>query len=329
MPTDCRIRIGACARRAGSEAYAELVGRGRVHRRFYTDPAVFAEERARIFRRVWLWLGHESQLRQPGRLLHRAPGGRARHRRAPHRRRDPCLSQPLHASRRRGLPGELGQRAQLRLPVPRLDLPHRRRARLGAARAGLRRRTSSAAWTRCAWSRWRASRATADFMFGSHAAQGDDLHDLPRAGGARRLRQPGRSRARRRNRAGRRQDGAALPRQLEAAARELDRPPAPAHPAPQRDRRRRPRRPWRAAAVDRMGHRQGERPHAARMGRHADRRDAGRALLDGRLPHQGDRRESAAEALPQDHGRAPRRAAREPRSWRSTATTPSSTRTCS
>jgi len=48
------------------EAFGDLVGRGRVHRRFYTDPEVFAEEQARIFRRVWLWLGHESQLRQPG-----------------------------------------------------------------------------------------------------------------------------------------------------------------------------------------------------------------------------------------------------------------------
>jgi phenylpropionate dioxygenase-like ring-hydroxylating dioxygenase large terminal subunit len=50
----------------GSKAYAELVGRGRVHRRFYTDPEVFAEEQARLFRRVWLWLGHESQIRNPG-----------------------------------------------------------------------------------------------------------------------------------------------------------------------------------------------------------------------------------------------------------------------
>ena len=48
------------------ENYSELVGRGRVHRRIYTDPAVFEEEQARIFRRVWLWLGHESQLKKPG-----------------------------------------------------------------------------------------------------------------------------------------------------------------------------------------------------------------------------------------------------------------------
>ena len=49
-----------------SQDYSSLVERGRVHRRFYTDPAVFEEEKARIFRRVWLWLGHESQLARPG-----------------------------------------------------------------------------------------------------------------------------------------------------------------------------------------------------------------------------------------------------------------------
>jgi phenylpropionate dioxygenase-like ring-hydroxylating dioxygenase large terminal subunit len=32
----------------------------------YTDPAVFELEMARIFRRAWLWLGHESQTRAPG-----------------------------------------------------------------------------------------------------------------------------------------------------------------------------------------------------------------------------------------------------------------------
>lgn len=46
--------------------FSDLVAHGRVHRRFYTDPGVFEEERRRIFRRVWLWLGHESQLKAPG-----------------------------------------------------------------------------------------------------------------------------------------------------------------------------------------------------------------------------------------------------------------------
>lgn len=50
----------------GSENLSALVGRGRVHRRFYTDPAVFQAELTHIFARAWLWLGHESQLKRPG-----------------------------------------------------------------------------------------------------------------------------------------------------------------------------------------------------------------------------------------------------------------------
>src|SRR5829696_2001164 len=49
-----------------SQEFSRLIERGRVHRRVYTDPAVFAEEQRRIFRRVWLWLGHESQAARPG-----------------------------------------------------------------------------------------------------------------------------------------------------------------------------------------------------------------------------------------------------------------------
>lgn len=45
---------------------SRLVERTRVHRRVYTDPRVFEAERRRLFRRVWLWLGHESQVRRPG-----------------------------------------------------------------------------------------------------------------------------------------------------------------------------------------------------------------------------------------------------------------------
>ena len=37
----------------GSAEFAELVEEGRVHRRAYTDPAVFAEEMTRIFERTW------------------------------------------------------------------------------------------------------------------------------------------------------------------------------------------------------------------------------------------------------------------------------------
>ncbi|MGE5147610.1 MAG: aromatic ring-hydroxylating oxygenase subunit alpha, partial [Candidatus Eiseniibacteriota bacterium] len=45
---------------------AGLVGPDRVHRRVYTDAEIFALERERIFRRAWLYVGHESQVPKPG-----------------------------------------------------------------------------------------------------------------------------------------------------------------------------------------------------------------------------------------------------------------------
>ena len=45
---------------------AALVQGDRVHSRVYTDPAIFAWEQERLFRRVWLYLCHESQIPQPG-----------------------------------------------------------------------------------------------------------------------------------------------------------------------------------------------------------------------------------------------------------------------
>lgn len=43
-----------------------LVEDGRVHRRVYTDPALFELEQQRIFGRAWLYVGHESQVPAPG-----------------------------------------------------------------------------------------------------------------------------------------------------------------------------------------------------------------------------------------------------------------------
>lgn len=38
----------------------------RVHKSVYTDPAIFDLEMERIFERVWIYCGHESQVRKPG-----------------------------------------------------------------------------------------------------------------------------------------------------------------------------------------------------------------------------------------------------------------------
>jgi len=44
----------------------ELVKPDRVHRRVYTDPAIFELEMEHIFNKVWTYVGHESQVKNPG-----------------------------------------------------------------------------------------------------------------------------------------------------------------------------------------------------------------------------------------------------------------------
>lgn len=46
--------------------YNHLVQPRAVHRAVYTDPDIFAAEQERIFRRAWLYVGHESQVPEPG-----------------------------------------------------------------------------------------------------------------------------------------------------------------------------------------------------------------------------------------------------------------------
>ncbi|MGH9092276.1 MAG: aromatic ring-hydroxylating oxygenase subunit alpha [Acidimicrobiales bacterium] len=48
----------------------------RVHRSAYRDQATFDAERARVWGRCWLYLGHESEVSQPGDFLLRTIGGR-------------------------------------------------------------------------------------------------------------------------------------------------------------------------------------------------------------------------------------------------------------
>ncbi|MBV8744787.1 MAG: Rieske 2Fe-2S domain-containing protein [Xanthobacteraceae bacterium] len=45
---------------------SELVQDGRVHRDIYTNPTIFEAELERIFGSAWLYMGHESQVKQPG-----------------------------------------------------------------------------------------------------------------------------------------------------------------------------------------------------------------------------------------------------------------------
>jgi len=48
------------------EAISSLIEPGRVHRRVYTDADIFELEMERIFGRAWVFVGHESQVPDPG-----------------------------------------------------------------------------------------------------------------------------------------------------------------------------------------------------------------------------------------------------------------------
>lgn len=47
----------------------ELVQPDRVHRRVYTDPAIFEQEMRRIFRRTWIYVAHDSEIPNAGDFL--------------------------------------------------------------------------------------------------------------------------------------------------------------------------------------------------------------------------------------------------------------------
>jgi benzoate/toluate 1,2-dioxygenase alpha subunit len=51
---------------AHSDEIARLIEPGRVSRRVYTDPDIFELEMRRLFGRAWLYVGHESQVPNPG-----------------------------------------------------------------------------------------------------------------------------------------------------------------------------------------------------------------------------------------------------------------------
>jgi phenylpropionate dioxygenase-like ring-hydroxylating dioxygenase large terminal subunit len=54
--------------------YHTAVGTERVHGSLYVDPEVFAEEMSRIFARGWLFVGHESEIPEPGDWITRRLG---------------------------------------------------------------------------------------------------------------------------------------------------------------------------------------------------------------------------------------------------------------
>jgi phenylpropionate dioxygenase-like ring-hydroxylating dioxygenase large terminal subunit len=54
--------------------YARLIRPDRVHGSLYTDPRVFADELARIWYRTWVYVGHESEVAEPGDYVRKTLG---------------------------------------------------------------------------------------------------------------------------------------------------------------------------------------------------------------------------------------------------------------
>ena len=46
--------------------FDRLIKRDKVHGSLYTDPAIFAEELRKIWYRSWVFVGHETEVNQPG-----------------------------------------------------------------------------------------------------------------------------------------------------------------------------------------------------------------------------------------------------------------------
>jgi phenylpropionate dioxygenase-like ring-hydroxylating dioxygenase large terminal subunit len=61
-------------RPAAERMFGDLVRPDRVHSRVYTDPGIFELEMARIFGRVWVYVGHASEIPNPGDYLVRRIG---------------------------------------------------------------------------------------------------------------------------------------------------------------------------------------------------------------------------------------------------------------
>lgn len=52
-----------------TDTFADLAPDGRVHRRAYADPDVFAAEMDRIYGQAWLYVAHESEIAEPGAFI--------------------------------------------------------------------------------------------------------------------------------------------------------------------------------------------------------------------------------------------------------------------
>ena len=83
--------------RGDREAIRALVQPDRVHRDVYLDPELFEIEMEELFTKTWVYVGHESQVPEPGDYFATDDRPRAGTDGAAHRRRSARATQPLRA----------------------------------------------------------------------------------------------------------------------------------------------------------------------------------------------------------------------------------------
>ena len=69
-----RVPNGQAARVEHTIDYGSLIDDDRVHGSLYSDPQVFVDEMERIFTRGWVFVGHESEISEPGAWITRTIG---------------------------------------------------------------------------------------------------------------------------------------------------------------------------------------------------------------------------------------------------------------
>ena len=60
------IPIHSVATACATIPYADLVQSDRVHTSLYTNAAIFEEEMQKVFYANWIWVGHASEVPEPG-----------------------------------------------------------------------------------------------------------------------------------------------------------------------------------------------------------------------------------------------------------------------
>ena len=184
-PSACATRASCCdpipVRRSTGTRPLIAGPCDRVHRRLYTDPALFELEQTRVFAASWCFLAHESQLAGAGDFVTTTVGGRPVVVTRGGDGADPRPAQPLRPPRRRRRRRRRGVRQALHLPVPRLDVRRRRPARRPAVpgqppRRRPRRRSGSAA---------SPSQSYRGFVFGTLHPDPEPVIDVAGPGDAR------------------------------------------------------------------------------------------------------------------------------------------------